>query len=114
MKMRYVLTFIAGVILCFLVDIHEAYSEPFNVADLRPLAMNLDLEGNEGVMIVEWQGFATLEEYEGRWLDLKVTDPTTGSVISLQFWVKLWSGVCAPPCELNAEVILQNVDWVTK
>lgn len=114
MKMRYAITFIFGVVLCFLVDIHEAYSEPYNAADLQAVSMRMNLENNTGVMIFDWQGFATLEEYESRWLDFNITDPMSGDTVSLQFWVKVWSGVCLPPCAIQAEVILQNVDWVTQ
>lgn len=112
--MRYALTFIFGVVLCFLVDIHEAYSEPYNAADLRTVSMLMNLEENTGMMAMGWQGFAPLEEYESRWLDLNVVDTISNSSVSLQFWIKTWYGVCAPPCALEAEVILRNVDWVTQ
>ncbi len=112
--MKSALLFIALVVGCFLVDIHTAYSEPFNTADFRLVQMNLKLDENKGVLRVYWQGYAPIEEYENKWLDLKVYDRVSRQEVSLQFWVAVWEGVCAPPCELTAEIILQNVDWITE
>lgn len=112
--MKSALLFIALIVGCFLVDIHTAYSEPFNAADLRAVQARLQTKELTGTFVFEWQGYAPLTEYESKWLDMAVFDRATGQRISFQFWVHTWVGVCAPPCEITAEIILQNVDWVTE
>jgi len=112
--MRYAIGFSVFVFVLFLGSIEAAYSEPFDMTDLTPTYIQVDLEVQEGVMVAEWQGRAALEAYENRWLDFVVFDVDSGGEIGFQMWFHTWRRVCDPPCELTVSFLIRNVTVVTK
>jgi thymidylate synthase len=66
-------------------------------------------------MIADWQGRAPLSEYEGRWIYYAVEDKSTGRGITFEFWPVVWvNASCEPPCTIQMDFILRNVNWITK
>jgi len=85
-----------------------------NEDDLDILHIQLNVDENNGIMIVSWAGDVPLSAYENKWLAYPARDPDTGAAVSIEIWIATWYGVCKRPCEMEVDFVTRNVNYITK